>query len=196
MDKDKILNDIKEGLKSLFTLNSNNEVSTPEVETEIKLWSMETVDGFVLESDDEMLVIGSEVFKIENEERMPLEDGIYETTAGLNLEVASGKIVTIKEVQVEDVIENPIENPEAMVEMEVENPAVEELKSKVENLEKVVATLSKLVTDLSNGNVEMVNKISELSAQPSEAPIIFDKQLSTVDLRVERLDKLKNLVKR
>jgi hypothetical protein len=167
MDKNKLIENIKAQLKSLMT----NEVKFAEIKA----------GDLMITSQDEVLVVGSEVFTVDQDgNNIPLSDGDYTLDSGEKITVVSGKIEGIVTTAPEEVEaeEAPIDSPEAEVvteeepevedEVEVEDlPSTSEMKKLMERVTKC----EKMLEEMSKEKAAMEQKLSKISNEPSAAPI-------------------------
>lgn len=118
----------------------------------LKLSQTETINGVVLIADSE-LVEGIEVFveSEEGNELIPAADGTYETE-NLIIEIAEGKVISIKEKEVEE---------EPKVEEEVKEELVEEV-NELDELNKKIAEYEATIAELEASIIEKDQKIAEL----------------------------------
>ena len=171
MDKNKLIENIKAQLKSLMT----NEVKFAEVKA----------GDLMITSQDETLVIGSEVFTIDQDgNNVPLTDGDYTLDSGEVITVVSGKIEGIVTTNPEEApveaAEAPVEAPEAEVETpESEAPANEEvpeedMPSTSEEMKKLMERVTKcesMLEAMMKEKSAMEQKLSKISGEPSSEAI-------------------------
>ena len=182
MDKAKLIENIKSQLKSLMT----NEVKFAE----------NKAGDLMISSPDEELVVGSEVFKTDEDgNNVPLTDGDYTLDSGEVITVVAGKVEGIvasvpeeEVVEAEEEIEEPVEVVEAP-EGEEEAPEVEEedmeAGKKVKELEDRVAKCEKMLEEMTKMNNKMEQELSKvgglpateaISVEPSEFKSVEDKK--------------------
>jgi hypothetical protein len=168
MDKNKLIENIKAQLKSLMT----NEVKFAEVKA----------GDLMITSQDEVLVVGSEVFTIDADgNNVPLSDGDYTLDSGEVITVVSGKIegmVTTTPEEVEaveeevDETETPEQAEEPAVEEEVEVEDEDEMgKNKMAKMEERLAKCEKMLEEMGKEKAAMEQKLSKISNEPSSASI-------------------------
>ena len=162
MDKNKLIENIKAQLKSLMT----SEVKFAEVKA----------GDLMITSQDEVLVVGSEVFTIDQDgNNVPLSDGDYTLDSGEVITVVSGKIegmitTTPEEVEAEDEVdetETPEQAEEPAVEEEVEVEDEDEMKKLMARVEKC----EKMLEEMGKEKAAMEQKLSKISNEPSSASI-------------------------
>jgi len=111
MDKNKLIENIKAQLKSLMT-------------SEVKFAEIKAGD-LMITSQDEVLVVGSEVFTIDQDgNNIPLSDGDYTLDSGEVITVVSGKIEGIVTTTPEEVEAVEEEVDETETPEQAEEPAV------------------------------------------------------------------------
>ena len=167
MDKNKLIENIKAQLKSLMT----SEVKFAEVKA----------GDLMITSQDEVLVVGSEVFTIDQDgNNVPLSDGDYTLDSGEVITVVSGKIegmitTTPEEVEAEDEVdetETPEQAEEPAVEEEVEVEDEDEMgKNKMAKMEERLAKCEKMLEEMGKEKAAMEQKLSKISNEPSSASI-------------------------
>jgi hypothetical protein len=165
MDKNKLIENIKAQLKSLMT----SEVKFAEVKA----------GDLMITSQDEVLVVGSEVFTIDQDgNNVPLSDGDYTLDSGEVITVVSGKIegmITTTPEEVEaveeetpvDETETPEEAEEPAVEEEVEVEDEDEMKKLMARVEKC----EKMLEEMGKEKAAMEQKLSKISNEPASASI-------------------------
>ena len=125
-----------------------------------------TVEGLVITTEDG-LNIDSEVFvENENGELTPIADGEY-TVDNEVIVVVGGKIVEIKQNDINEETTEPIAEEQTLEEEPTEPTAEEEPNTEVEELKQKIA-------DLESENTELKAKIADLEAklsEPIEEPI-------------------------
>jgi hypothetical protein len=186
MDKNKLIENIKSQLKSLMS----NEVKFAEVKA----------GDLMISSPDEELVVGSEVFTIDQDgNNIPLTDGDYTLDSGDKITVANGVIEGIvnaeapeAEIETEAAKEDkPAEapmDPEADPN-EAETP--EETKkeggseAKIAEMEARIAKCEAMLEEMSAANSKMKQELSavaglpatkSISVEPSEFKSVEDKK--------------------
>ena len=164
-------------LDSLTTLlGLNKEVEQP---IEVKLGEVKTSDGELsIMYDGEELTVGSDMFVIQDELRVPIPEGEYITEMGILVVDAESKLIEVKEVEAEEEILE-----DAPAEMNTETPAQESKQEALENAiksilvkysENVNERLTSFETKLSEvikENETLKSEVLEFSKAPSAKPI-------------------------
>lgn len=178
-----------EAILKKYNLSLEDEVPTEEVTNAVKL-----EDGTEVQSDGE-LAEGASVFVVnEEDEKIPLPDGVYKTDAGVEFEVEDGKVSSMEaaeevdeeegmedsaemgdEEDKEDMEEEEDEEEEQMTKEEEEEEMEEEeeekeMYSKQQMLSAVAEIATTLKKDHKETVVELKAKIKELEAQLAEQP--------------------------
>lgn len=178
MDKENIINEIKENLKKLFSFTQkfNNYTLT---------------DGTNITSPAEELEIGVEVYGLdENGNQTPLNDGEFVLQDGRTITLKENKIVDIKgEVKQPEeevsVTEEEQSMADSLPEVEVEAPEVEvevgaDMVKRVEalekNIEEILSILSKMGDAQMKVNEDFENKIEKFGAEPGGEAIKANKK--------------------
>lgn len=190
---------IKETLKSLMKFESEVVENTfAEVMTQ---------DGYKLVFDGDTLTTDTLIYKLDEAgNRIPCEDMEYILEDGRTIVVTSGAVSEIRE---ETVVENGGESPvevasveatkeEMEMEIQVEEVVSNPLEVKVEMLEAKLNKVMEMLSSLTNVSEEMTQKFEEFSKQPGEQAIghiKFERELTQEESRVERLKQLKNGLK-
>jgi hypothetical protein len=168
MDKNKLIESIKEQLKSLIS----SEVKFAEVKA----------GDLMITSQDDTLVVGSEVFiQDQDGNNVPLTDGDYTLDSGEVITVVSGKIEGIVTTNPEAPVEAAVEAPEAEVESpEAEAPAGEEVpeedkpstsEEEMKKLMERVTKCEKMLEEMAKEKSAMEQKLSKISGEPVKASI-------------------------
>ena len=190
MDKAKLIESIKSQLKALVS----NEVKFAEIKA----------GDLMISSPDEELVVGSEVFTVDQDgNNIPLSDGDYTLDSGEVITVSAGKVegivaATPEEAVVEEAAkEAPAEEPVKEGEPEEEAPGAPEEdakpEEKVKELEARIAKCEAMLEEMTKMNNKMeqeLSKIGELpstssiSVEPSEFKSVEDKKsgIGSVDI--------------
>ena len=167
MNKAKLIERIKEQLKAVIS----NEVKFAEVKA----------GDLLISSPDEELIIGSEVYTIDQDgNNIPLTDGDYTLDSGVKINVVGGKVEAIVAAEAEVEAEEDIADAEVEVETEtpVDEDAPEEaptaeadmkniMKKMLERLEKC----EKMIEEMGKDKKTMEQKLSALSSEPSTTAI-------------------------
>jgi hypothetical protein len=178
MDKAKLIENIKSQLKSLMS----NEVKFAEIKA----------GDMMISSPDEELVVGSEVFTVDDAgNNIPLTDGDYTLDSGEVITVVSGKvegIVASTPEVVENAEEEVVVEEEPVVEgdPETEEPETEEEDmTKVKELESRIAKCEAMLEEMTKMNNKMEQELSKvgglpateaISVEPSEFKSVEDKK--------------------
>jgi hypothetical protein len=167
MDKNKLIENIKAQLKSLMT-------------SEVKFAEIKAGD-LMITSQDEVLVVGSEVFTIDQDgNNIPLTDGDYTLDSGEVITVVSGKIegivtTTPEEVTAEEEVDEEVEVDETETPEEAEEPIQDEEeemgKNKMAKMEERLAKCEKMLEEMGKEKAAMEQKLSKISNEPSSASI-------------------------
>jgi hypothetical protein len=148
--KTKLIENIKNQLKSLMA-------------SEVKFAEIKAGD-LMISSPDEELIIGSEVFTVDQDgNNIPLGDGDYTLDSGETITVVSGKVEAIAKTT-EEVVEagveieiEPEEEEEEETETESEDPKEEDMKTLAARVDKLEAMLE----EMSKSNNKMAQDIFE-----------------------------------
>ena len=169
MDKAKLIENIKSQLKSLMT----NEVKFAEIKA----------GDLLISTPDEMLVVGSEVFTVDQDgNNIPLNDGEYTLDSGEIITVAAGKIegiITSNPVEaVEDVPEEevvvedePTEEAPGDPEEDVSTEEEDMSAVKMKELETRVAKCEAMLEEMTKMNNKMEQELSKVGGLPSTEAI-------------------------
>ena len=164
MDKNKLIENIKNQLKSLMA----SEVKFAEVKA----------GDLVISSPDEELMIGSEVFTIDQDgNNIPLGDGEYTLDSGEKVTVVAGKVEAMVNSEITDApeaVENEIEvevEPEEEISEDEDMPAEEEDMSKISKMEERIAKCEKMLEEMAKANNKMAQELSAVSDLPSRKSI-------------------------
>ena len=163
MDKTKLIENIKNQLKSLMA-------------SEVKFAEIKAGD-LMISSPDEELIIGSEVFTVDQDgNNIPLGDGDYTLDSGETITVVSGKVEAIAKTT-EEVVEagveieiEPEEEEEEETETESEDPKEEDMKTLAARVDKLEAMLE----EMSKSNNKMAQELSKVSGEPSKSSIAIE----------------------
>ena len=178
MDKAKLIENIKSQLKSLMS----NEVKFADIKA----------GDLMISSPDEELVVGSEVFTVDDAgNNIPLTDGDYTLDSGEVITVVAGKvegIVASTPEVVEAEEEEVVVEEEPVVEGETEDETEEEdmgAEKKMKELEERVVKCEKMLEEMSKMNNKMEQELSKvgglpateaISVEPSEFKSVEDKK--------------------
>ena len=202
MDKNKLIENIKNQLKSLMS-------------SEVKFAEIKAGD-LVISSPDEELMIGSEVFTIDQDgNNIPLGDGDYTLDSGEKIMVVAGKVeamVNAEAVDSPEAVENGEMKPEEKVEVkkeevdeeveiedEDEDEEVDEMKKKdaMKKMEERLAKVEKMIEEMTASNNKMAQELSavadlpaakSISVEPAEFKSVEDKKsgVGAVDIMAIR----------
>jgi len=175
MDKNKLIENIKNQLKSLMA-------------SEVKFAEIKAGD-LVISSPDEELMIGSEVFTIDQDgNNIPLGDGEYTLDSGEKVTVVAGKVEAMVNSEITDspeAVENEIEvevEPTEEIDEEDDMPEEEDAMAK---MEKRIAMCEKMLEEMTKSNNKMAQELSKvadlpsaksISVEPSEFKSVEDKK--------------------
>lgn len=171
MDKSKLIENIKSQLKSLMS----SEVKFAEVKA----------GDLMITSPDEELVVGSEVFKTDEDgNNIPLTDGEYTLDSGEKITVVGGKVEGIvaseaegKEIEIEvkseevEVDEEVSEEEVPAEDVEVDETDEEMGSKKMKELEDRMVKCEKMLEEMSKSNNQMKQELANVSSEPSQASI-------------------------
>ena len=169
MDKTKLIENIKNQLKSLMT-------------SEVKFAEIKAGD-LMINCPDEECVVGSEVFTPDADgNNVPLADGDYTLDSGETISVVSGKVtaIAITETPVEAEVEvevEPTEDEEPVIEDEPVDDNEEEMGYKPEDMKSLmarVAKMEKMLEEMSKANNKMAQELSKVSNEPSTTSIAIE----------------------
>jgi hypothetical protein len=169
MNRQETINSIKSSLKKLFS-------------TEYKFADYTTTDGNKIHCGGEKIDIGVDVQGVDSQGNyIPLNDGSYELTEGITINVVGGKVESITETGSE-VPESP-EDEMKDVGKEVtpnEEPKEEEMAAKVKTLEDQMSEVLGLIKEMAKGQSEMkdtlMSQIQEVKESPATNPIMNEKK--------------------
>jgi hypothetical protein len=179
MDKAKLIENIKSQLKSLMS----NELKFAEIKA----------GDMMISSPDEELVVGSEVFTVDDAgNNVPLTDGDYTLDSGEVITVVAGKVEGIV-ASTPEVVENTEEEEVVVEEPVVEEPETEDeteeedmgTEKKMKELEERVVKCEKMLEEMGKKNNKMEQELSKvgglpateaISVEPSEFKSVEDKK--------------------
>jgi hypothetical protein len=168
MNKAKLIERIKEQLKAVIS----NEVKFAEVKA----------GDLLISSPDEELIIGSEVYTIDQDgNNIPLTDGDYTLDSGVKIKVVGGKVEAIVAAEAEVEAEEE-EVADAEVEVETEEVADEDepeeaptadadMKSIMKKMMARLEKCEKMIEEMGKEKKVMEQKLSAISSQPSTTAI-------------------------
>lgn len=165
MDKNKLIENIKNQLKSLMA----SEVKFAEVKA----------GDLVISSPDEELMIGSEVFTIDQDgNNIPLGDGEYTLDSGEKVTVVAGKVEAMVNSEITDspeAVENEIEVEVSPEEEISEDDSVEDdeemKKDYMAKIEERLVKCEKMLEEMAKANNKMAQELSAVSDLPSRKSI-------------------------
>lgn len=196
MDKNKLIENIKNQLKSLMS----SEVKFAEVKA----------GDLVISSPDEALMVGSEVFTIDQDgNNIPLGDGDYTLDSGEKVTVVNGKVEAIVNAEVTDAPEMVENEVEVEIKPEEEGVSEEEMPEKempeeemkkdemMAKFEERLAKCEKMLEEMTQANNKMAQELSKvaelpatksISVEPSEFKSVEDKKsgVGAVDIMAIR----------
>jgi hypothetical protein len=168
MSKARLIEKIKDQLKAIMT--------SEQKFAEVKAGDM------IISSPDEELVVGSEVYTIDDQgNNIPLGDGDYTLDSGVKIKVVAGKIEVLEaiespeseteiEIEAEDKTEDTGE--EKMPEEEVKKEEdLGDKEEKMKNLMKRLEEVEKKVEEMAKEKKVMEQKLSAISQEPSTKSI-------------------------
>ena len=180
MDKNKLIENIKNQLKSLMS-------------SEVKFAEIKAGD-LIISCPDEECMGGSEVYTIDQDgNNIPLGDGDYKLDSGETITVVNGKVEAIVNSEAPEAVENAEEKP-----VEEEKPATEEepkeeempeeempKEEKMAMLEARIAKCEAMLEEMSAANNKMAQELSavaelpaakSISVEPAEFKSVEDKK--------------------
>lgn len=152
---------LKETLKGLIKLSENQEV-------EIKLSEIILKDGMKLFTPAEVIEVGVEIFKLdENGNQLVADNGEYEDADGKIIVVMDGKVAEIKEAMEDpNEVETPVE--EAMEVVNTEVALESNIETRLTDLEGKFSKILELLDKSIKESEVMMSKVEELEKSPSE----------------------------
>ena len=178
MDKNKLIENIKNQLKSLMS----NEVKFAEIKA----------GDLIISCPDEQCMVGSEVYTIDQDgNNIPLTDGDYKLDSGETITVVSGKVEAIVNTEVPEAVVNAEEEvsgeEDVTVDEETEPEAevVDEEDTTMSALEARIAKCEAMLEEMSAANSKMEQALSavsdlpatkSISVEPSEFKSVEDKK--------------------
>lgn len=188
MTRQEKFNDIKNKIISLTKMFSKEEK-----------FDVTTKDGNVLTSPDETIIVGSEIYTIdETGSQIPASDGDYELSDGTLLVVAGGVVTEIKPAEAE--IEAETQTEDVVIEAEeATTPEKTDLELRVEALESGIKQVLELLNQTNMTSQDLSNKLEEFSKQPAAEPIQrarqVEREMTPEEIRTKRFMDLKNSLK-
>jgi hypothetical protein len=164
MDKNKLIENIKNQLKSLMA-------------SEVKFAEIKAGD-LVISSPDEELMIGSEVFTIDQDgNNIPLGDGEYTLDSGEKVTVVAGKVEAMVNSEITDspeAVENEIEVEVEPTEEIDEDDSIDDEEMKKDMMTKFEERLvkcEKMLEEMTKANNKMAQELSKVADLPSAKSI-------------------------
>ena len=161
-----------------------------------------STDNGLLSYDGDELEVGMNVNIVDEEgNETPAPDGLYHTDDGIEIEIADGKVVAIREPEVEPETEPAAEEPQENMETAEEEPQNEEpeadpkdqriadLEQEVARLEEELGAARERIAELEKENEDLKNKPA---AEPAEAE--FEKVTKVEKTGNRRLDNLTRII--
>lgn len=178
MDKNKLIENIKNQLKSLMS-------------SEVKFAEIKAGD-LIISCPDEECMVGSEVYTIDQDgNNIPLGDGDYKLDSGETITVVNGKVEAIVNSEAPEAVENaemPAEEAPATEEEPKEEEMPEEEMPKEEKMAMLEARIAKceaMLEEMSAANNKMAQELSavaelpatkSISVEPAEFKSVEDKK--------------------
>ena len=147
-----------------------------EVAVEEQMVSAELIDGTLVESEGEELVVGANLMVKTEAGLNPAPSGDHETIDGKIISVVDGIITEIKEKATE----------------EVETTETTDITELASVLKSVVEKMTSELNSLKTKNAELENKFSKFAAEPAGSKVI-DRKGYVEHLMSQRVDKLEAL---
>ena len=159
-----------------------------------------STDGGLLQWDgDEELAVGMSVVLVdENGDESPAPDGEYRNEDGTVFVIADGKVVEIREPEMEVPVEEPVEETKVEDEEAAEEPEEpasesEDKDRRIADLEAEIARLEERIGALEAENEELKRKLEEPAAEPAAEQ--FEKTIKS-DSDDEKLNNLRRYFKK
>lgn len=166
MDKNKLIENIKNQLKSLMA-------------SEVKFAEIKSGD-LIISCPDEQCTIGSEVYTIDQDgNNIPLGDGDYKLDSGETITVVNGVVEAMVSTEAPEAVVNAEDMPEEEMPTE-EEPVVEEdvtvdeeddEMSKMAKIEERLAKCEKMLEEMSASNNKMAQELSAVAGLPATKSI-------------------------
>jgi len=167
MDKKKLIENIKNQIKNLML-------------SEVKFTEVKSGD-LIISSSDEELLVGSEVFTIDQDgNNIPLGDGDYTLDSGETITVVNGVVEAIINDEAPEAVEaadDKEKEDEEKVEAEDEEKEDEEKedemgnKDKMKKMEERLTKCEKMLEEMKNYTNKMSQELSTISSLPSTKSI-------------------------
>lgn len=173
----KVESSFLESLTTLLGLNKTEEVA--EVPIEVKLGEVKTSDGeLTIMYDGEELTAGADMFVMQEDERVAIPEGEYITEMGVLVVDAESKLVEVKPMEEEEIVEDaPAEmNVEAPTKSESKQEALENAIKSIlvkysENVNEKLASFETKLSEVVKENENLKAEVLEFSKAPSAKPI-------------------------
>ena len=180
MDKNKLIENIKNQLKSLMS----NEVKFAEIKS----------GDLIISCPDEQCMVGSEVYTIDQDgNNIPLTDGDYKLDSGETITVVNGKVEAIVSTEAPEAVNAEEVSSEEEVTVDEEPVAEDEVSveeedmsaKKMKELEERMVKCEKMLEEMSAANSKMKQELSavaglpatkSISVEPSEFKSVEDKK--------------------
>jgi hypothetical protein len=169
MDKNKLIENIKNQLKSLMA-------------SEVKFAEIKSGD-LIISCPDEQCTIGSEVYTIDQDgNNIPLGDGDYKLDSGETITVVNGVVEAMVSTEAPEAVVNAEDMPEEEMPTE-EEPVVEEdvtvdeeedemgSKKKMKELEERMVKCEKMLEEMYASNNKMAQELSAVAGLPATKSI-------------------------
>jgi hypothetical protein len=164
MDKKKLIENIKNQIKNLMS-------------SEVKFTEVKSGD-LIISSPDEELLVGSEVFTIDQDgNNIPLGDGDYTLDSGETLTVVNGVVEAIINAEAPEAVEAAEDDKEEeIVDEEKEDEEKEDEdemgnKDKMKKMEERLTKCEKMLEEMKNYTNKMSQELSTISSLPSTKSI-------------------------
>jgi len=174
----KVESSFLESLTTLLGLNKTDEVK--EVPIEVKLGEVKTSDGeLTIMYDGEELTAGADMFVMQEDERVAIPEGEYITEMGILVVDAESKLVEVKPMEEEEVVEDapaemgtdaPSQTSESKQEA-LENAIKSILVKYSENVNEKLASFETKLSEVVKENETLKAEVLEFSKAPSAKPI-------------------------
>ncbi len=191
MNRQETINSIKTTLKKLFS-------------TEYKFAEYLTTDGMKIVCDGEKIEVGSGVQGMDGEGNLiPLNDGTYELTDGLTINVVSGKIESLMESgsEVPEEPESEMAEVGKSITPTVVNPKEEEMAGKVKTIEDNMAEILGMIKDMAKIQTEMKYEMEEFKKSPASTPVKNEKKGGDVfntnfsrQMKMSEIDEIRKII--
>lgn len=156
-----------------------------------------STDNGLLSYDGDELEVGMNVNIVDEEgNETPAPDGLYRTDDGIEIEIADGKVVAIREPEAmpeaepatepePENVENEEAEPEAEPEADPRDERIANLEQEVARLEEELGAARERIAELERENEELKNKPA---AEPAETA--FEKATKVTKTGIKGIDNL------